>query len=232
MTRIFATLVFLWDIQRYFYRDGRAYSDFALNRNCATMRFDSFTRNHQPKPCPRNATDIGSAVEGFELAISLIPQLVPRHLVQADQQYRLATMIPSLAADAAACALNLSDPERAVRLLEHGRGVLLAQSLDARTDLTLLRQEDPTLADRFSALRERLNAPENTAVPEPDDDFPAPDRASTWDRRRRAVTDWNDLITEIRAIAGLERFLTPPEFPSRVPSLCSTSAATALTRSS
>ena len=40
---------------------------------------------------------------------------------------------------------------RAISLLEHGRGIILSQSLAVRDDLTELRQLRPDLAERYGA---------------------------------------------------------------------------------
>ncbi|WP_039947459.1 CHAT domain-containing protein [Streptomyces sp. NRRL S-118] len=97
------------------------------------------------------------ALEGFTLAVDLLPSLAPRRLLRDDQEFRLGRAV-GLGAEAAACAHRCGDPGLAVRLLEQARGVLLAQAFDADSDLTRLRAAAPELADRFEALREDLDA--------------------------------------------------------------------------
>ena len=48
-------------------------------------------------------------------------------------------------------------PALAAQLLDHGRGVLLGQALDERTDLTALASSRPDLAARFNQLRDQLD---------------------------------------------------------------------------
>ncbi|MFJ8588886.1 CHAT domain-containing protein [Streptomyces sp. NPDC093595] len=97
------------------------------------------------------------ALEGFTLAVDLLPSLAPRRLLRDDQEFRLGRAA-GLGAEAAACAHRCGDPGLAVRLLEQSRGVLLAQAFDADSDLTRLRAAAPGLADRFERLRQVLDA--------------------------------------------------------------------------
>ena len=60
---------------------------------------------------------------------------------------------------AAAAAVAAGRPDRAVELLEQTRGVLVAETLDARSsDLTRLRSHPSGLADEFDELRARIDA--------------------------------------------------------------------------
>jgi tetratricopeptide (TPR) repeat protein len=77
------------------------------------------------------------AVEGLGLAVELAALVVPRSLGRADQEYRLGEL-SGLGEEAAAAAVQAGRVETAVELFEHGRGVLFAQVLDARGDLSEL----------------------------------------------------------------------------------------------
>ncbi len=155
------------------------------------------------------------AVAGFEAAVGLVGLVAPRSLTRSDQE-QLLTRLGGLASDAAACCVRVGLPDRAVELLEQGRGVLLSQALDTRTDLTDLTAQHPGLADRFTRLRSDLDQPSqydrNLA-------WPAADRAAGGDvsvaraeleRRRELAADFDAVITEIRAQPGFERFLRQP----------------------
>ena len=140
------------------------------------------------------------AARGFAVAVELLPRLAARSLGRADATRWLAAY-SQLATDAAACALAVGRADRAIELLEMGRGVLLAQSLEGRTDVNELREKDSALADRFSYLCRCLDTDET------DDDSVgnAPDR-------RRSLADELEMLTaSIRAMPGLERFLLPPD---------------------
>src|SRR6266487_47939 len=137
--------------------------------------------------------DWAVALRAFALGVDLLPMVAPRDLTRADQEYGL-TGLGRLASDGAACALRAGDPERALALLEQGRGVLLAQALDDRGDLTALRQRSPDLADRFEHLRDRLGDP----------------GTGTDTARLQLAREWNELITEIRTAPEWEDFHRPP----------------------
>jgi hypothetical protein len=68
----------------------------------------------------------------------LLPLLIWRGMSDADQRYRIEKPVPSLARDAAACAIGACDPYRSIEMLEKGRGILWAQRLELREDLTRL----------------------------------------------------------------------------------------------
>ncbi|WP_129838888.1 CHAT domain-containing protein [Streptomyces sp. RFCAC02] len=148
----------------------------------------------------------GEAVEAFTVAVDQLPALSPRRLARDDQEHLLGGMV-GLGAQAAACAVRLGDPARAVRLLEQARGVLLAQTFEADSDLTSLRARDPALADRFTALRDTLDGLTDT------DTDARHDAAGAWERLLtgirtahpdlrmfRPVGEWDD--AELRAVAS------------------------------
>ncbi|MET9434945.1 CHAT domain-containing protein [Streptomyces sp. NPDC006551] len=155
------------------------------------------------------------ALTGHTYAVGLLPRLAPRSLARADQEDRLGAGA-GLASDAAALALRANDPVAALTLLEQGRGVLLAQGLEARGDLSRLRAADPALADEFERVRDALSV----TPPRPAGirtDLTAPDRRHAEDdagllaeSRHALARSWDDLLDRIRRLPGLERFLSPP----------------------
>ncbi|MEU0519994.1 CHAT domain-containing protein [Streptosporangium sp. NPDC006007] len=139
------------------------------------------------------------ATRGFAVAVELLPRLAARGLLRADAA-RWMAVYSQLVGDAAACALNAGRADRAVELLEMGRGVLLAQALESRVDLADLREQDPTLATRFTYLCVCLDAEETG---EPSDGEP--------DRRRELAEKLARLVAYIRTLPGLSRFLLLPD---------------------
>ncbi|MGW7431578.1 CHAT domain-containing protein [Streptomyces sp. NPDC054861] len=99
----------------------------------------------------------GEALTAYTYAVGLLPRLAPRSLGRADQESRLGAG-RGIASDAAALALRAGDPEAALTLLEQGRGVLLAQGLESRGDLSRLRAAAPGLAAEFERIRDALSA--------------------------------------------------------------------------
>jgi CHAT domain len=134
----------------------------------------------------------GLALDGFATAVELLPLLAARSLHRYDSEYWLG-QCGGLASDAAALALEMNAPDRAVELLELGRTVLIAQALEIRTDLSALRDRDPGLADRFEWFSARL---------EGDDGQP--------DSRRALAEGLEAVIAAVRALPDMDRFLVPP----------------------
>ncbi|MFI8912808.1 CHAT domain-containing protein [Streptomyces sp. NPDC053513] len=149
----------------------------------------------------------GQVADLMEAAVRLLPDSVHRRLHRSDQQYELG-IHARLAADAAALVLEADGPagaERALTLLEQGRGVLLSQSLDTRTDLTDLRATAPDLADEYIQLRDILDTPQSVdAVAESSFLQSATDRHDLAEQ-------FDSVVARIRAHDGFSTFHLPPQ---------------------
>ncbi|MFF3878278.1 CHAT domain-containing protein [Streptomyces sp. NPDC001978] len=130
-------------------------------------------------------------------AVELLPMVADRATALRDQERQLARY-GALAGDAAACALRCADPEGALALLEHGRGILLARALERNGDLAELRAREPRLADRLEQLRARLSEPGRGA-------------AGADDSRHTVAAEWESTLAEVRDIEGLGDFQRPPD---------------------
>lgn len=162
------------------------------------------------------AGDVDDAVAGFAAALELLPRLAGRHLGRGDSEHWLARYA-GLASDAAACALEADDPARAVTLLEQGRGVLLAQAIDGRSDLADLREREAELADRFARLTQELDTAETDRHGGSDDRGGSGGHSGSGAARRRELAaELDRVIDRVRAVPGLERFLLPPELSQLV----------------
>jgi CHAT domain-containing protein/tetratricopeptide (TPR) repeat protein len=155
------------------------------------------------------------AAAGFGAAVGLLGRMTPRSLLRSDQEHILAGLT-GLGSDAAACCIRAGLTGRAVELLEQGRGVLLGQALDTRTDLTDLADSHPDLAQRFATLRDVLDH-----AGEADERFAeASEKMSDAlnveasvrleaDQRRVAAEAFEQVIEEIRGYPGFSDFLRP-----------------------
>ncbi|MET9966837.1 CHAT domain-containing protein [Streptomyces sp. NPDC006356] len=137
-----------------------------------------------------------AATDAFDEAIALLPRLASRGRTRHDQYADLGSAA-GLAASAASCAVNAGQPERALELLERGRGLLLNQRLTPGGELAALQHADRGLAVEFQRMRRDFEAP-----------LPDQPRATTFGRDRE--TEWNVLLDRIRALPGLSDFLSPP----------------------
>jgi tetratricopeptide (TPR) repeat protein len=142
------------------------------------------------------------ATEALASAVQMLPKLTPRHFRRHHQQ-KLLTRFPRLPNDAAAAALQIDRPDLAVELLEQGRGILLTQALELRGGVTELRARSPKLAEQLDRLRKEFaDRSSPLAVSGPPNKVAMPDRLLN--------ESWDSLLTEIRQLPGLERFLMPP----------------------
>jgi tetratricopeptide (TPR) repeat protein len=129
----------------------------------------------------------------LDKAVELLPSVAPRQAGWADQQYRLGEH-SGLVEDGVAAHCAAGDPAGALQVAELGRGVLLATQANTHTDLAELESRDELLAGKFHWVCERLGKP----------DFPAAERERWW-------ATYDKLLTEIRALPGLEHFLAMPQ---------------------
>ncbi len=135
------------------------------------------------------------AVAAYRVAIGLLPQVAPRTLIRADQEYRLSRTA-DLASDACAAALRAGDPITAIRMFEAGRRVLWAEMTRARDDLATLSGVAPDLAARYARLRNALDEP-YTRVP-----LSADSAGRLAERRRSLGAEWRDVMREVRRLRG------------------------------
>ncbi|NUW31446.1 CHAT domain-containing protein [Nonomuraea sp. SMC257] len=140
--------------------------------------------------------DFALAVQGFGVMVGLLEAMAWRGLSRGDQE-RLLAEFQGAASDAAACALETGDARLAIELLEQGRGVLLAQALDARAARDRLARELPDLAGRLTEVYADLDARSADMDHDMDHDM---------DRRHAAARRHAALVAEIRRQPGFEDF--------------------------
>lgn len=155
------------------------------------------------------AGDLPAALDGFAAAVELIDTLVWRGLHRADQERQLA-QVAGLARNAAAFAIACGRPERAVELLEHGRGVLLARALDARTAYDELRLHLPGPADELADVLDALEAGSFTPGS-------GEDAAARGNRLSKLAVRRDELLAQIRRSNGFHDFMRPARFGSFLP---------------
>ena len=145
------------------------------------------------------------ALRAYERAVELLPLVTPRYLRRDTAEMFLGSFV-DLPADAAACALRAGRPGRAAELLEQGRGVLLAQTMDVRSELAEVPEE---LRDRFLALREALD-PESSSIGV----LGGPAAATLAAQERARLADrWDETLALIREVPGFEGMLRPLRLP-------------------
>jgi hypothetical protein len=164
--------------------------------------------------------DQETALRLWEDAVRLLSEAAPRSLTREDQQREITTY-GNLAARAAAQAMAEFGPvadrhARVLGLLEAGRAVLLRQALEARDDLTALRERHPALAARLEELRDLLDQPADYPSPlaAPGPGVAAESSRSAGlrtDDRRQAAGELAGLLARIRSLPGFARFGLAPD---------------------
>jgi hypothetical protein len=143
-----------------------------------------------------------AATTEFTLAVQLMQRLATHYTDRGDEEHDLSRFA-DVPGDAAACALHAGDPRLALDLLELGTGVMLARTLELRSDVTALQERFPEMAARLDRITRAMAG----------DDAPAPGVAAVTlhgIRRRHLDREWRDLVAVIRRLPGYERFQLPP----------------------
>ncbi|CAN9392750.1 unnamed protein product [Alternaria alternata] len=144
----------------------------------------------------------------LQLAVSLLQKVSPRSLQQKDQQDAISkfsgmtTVAASVAMQAGATA------EKALELLEEGRGIILGLLFDVRSDISALRSQHPELASRFEHLRDSLESPAAQAHIE--NVSSGTNVSLDFTHRNNIVKQLDESIAHIREQKGFLDFLAPP----------------------
>ncbi|EGN99560.1 hypothetical protein SERLA73DRAFT_159817 [Serpula lacrymans var. lacrymans S7.3] len=168
-------------------------------RLSSSLEWISLARGHASQ-----LTAYATSLRLLDLHVVLAPSLASRH------QIRGTAVSPTLASDAASCAIERGLSHVAIELLEQGRALLWAQLARFRTPLDRLRAlgvKERDLANRFdylSRLLERGGASPNKV-------FHASTNEEAYTHRglRR---EWDSVVNEIRQIDGFSNFLQPTPF--------------------
>jgi tetratricopeptide (TPR) repeat protein len=149
---------------------------------------------------PRRASRLATA------AIRLLSNTSPRILSRDDQQYSLS-QFNGLATVAAILAVSAGESDfEAMRILELGRGVMISNELEMRSDISDLEVSYPSLATQFTTLREKLSIPLDTISK-----YIGIRTSGLGSAGRHATSQQLDNIIElIRTKEGFDNFLLGP----------------------
>ncbi|KAL4735583.1 CHAT domain-containing protein [Aspergillus similis] len=112
------------------------------------------------------------------------------------------TQTAGLASDACSIFLQLCRPEKALQMLEFGRGLILGYLIDSRSDVDQLQNDHPALAKEYDRLRHILSQPLDSVRPE------NRDQLLQW--KKNAPYELERCLAEIRQQEGYEHFLLEP----------------------
>ena len=204
----------------------RCYDEAARSESLALMeRIGAYRALARLAPSGPNGH--AGALAAVEAAAQLLPRAAARSLARHDREH-LLSRLSAFPSRAAAVAVAAGRPERAVELLEQTRGILVADTVNARGgESARLHAEDPALAAAFDELQARLGALElaesreggaRTLATLADPARPGDAGRGETDRdrvraqaRRDAHAGWEDLLARIRARDGFASFLRPPD---------------------
>ncbi|KAG2343882.1 hypothetical protein BDR05DRAFT_932887 [Suillus weaverae] len=148
-------------------------------------------------------TNHGSALVAYQTALNFLDQHVT--LLSSSSRHfdvvRMATA--SLAVDAFSCSIRHGALTTAVELVEQGRAVFwtqLARLSSPFDELFLLGDTGAALEEEFKQLSFRLRSAFDLST---EDQSP---------QMRQLTMQWNDVVSRIRMLPDLSRFLLPPLF--------------------
>ncbi|GKZ81590.1 hypothetical protein AnigIFM56816_006111 [Aspergillus niger] len=197
-----------------------------LSEGMKCYQNDPRTRIHLARCLAINliqSADYMGASRALEEAVRLLPRACPRSSSGYDKQQFLATCY-GLASLSAGVALAIDRPFAFVlETLEGSRGLVAGFFLDARTDLSALRSEDPDLARKFESLGEELNR--DSINIQGLFHFSAQNEVITQDnleanRNIQLQREFDDLVGTIRGKKGFRGFLLSPTLDEMMATAC------------
>jgi hypothetical protein len=169
-----------------------------------------------------------STSTAYESAVSLMQDTVPFAPTLQLQHVTLATSDSSLSMplDYTSYQVDLGQLEEAIGTLERGRALLWSEMRHLRASIDQLMQADPQLGHEFAAVNRDLEELTKSIPPSHklSVDDGAADNLRAVDpfgrfllKQRSLLKERKDLISQIQALPGFDRFLKPPSFDT----LCS-----------
>ncbi|KAG1718846.1 uncharacterized protein EDB91DRAFT_540926 [Suillus paluster] len=151
--------------------------------------------------------DHGSALEAYAIFLDLLDDHLSTRSSTISRREATTTFhyARTLPVDASSCALRRHNLEKAVELVEQGRGQQWSLASRLRTPVEELQSANPKLAHEFSELSKRVSdaAQGSAAIT----DRAAADQAAM--KYRRCTEQWEAAVGKIRNIRGFSRFLLP-----------------------
>ena len=165
------------------------------------------------------STAYDRAMSSLQACLTLAPTLDMQH---SQLVITMGNFIKFLPFDYASYQIDTSQLKQAIETLERGRALLWSEMRGLRTSLDQIRSVDPDLADTFATINRELEMV--TLAISPKSNVDGRDCTSETDmvdpfghlvvRQRKLFDDREKLISQIRAVPGLDTFLKPPSFES------------------
>jgi hypothetical protein len=156
--------------------------------------------------------DYPSVLDAYQHAINLLPHMATLGM---DLKTRLDILPKAngLACNAARCAIQAGQLEKAVEFLSEGRGVFWTQALHLRTPFDKLQSVSPALAKKLQSISnalEKASHRDSRNLSDPLHKVRSLEQEAACCRILN--DDWNHTLDEVRNIVGFEDFLHPKSF--------------------
>ncbi|KIM78151.1 hypothetical protein PILCRDRAFT_597497 [Piloderma croceum F 1598] len=149
--------------------------------------------------------------DAYATALDLLQRLAWLGL-SINSRYQELLRANTVACDAAAGALMMDDPERALEWLEQGRSVVWGQMLQLRTPIDGLRNNHPDLADNLVRISIELEQGSSRSV----NTTTAMDQPGSNEfiarKHRQLAHEWEKSVEKVQELPGFERFLLPKQY--------------------
>ncbi len=146
--------------------------------------------------------------------LDILQQLVAMNCNLKERIDRLSANINFrfFAVNAAADAITAGDLQKAVEMLEYGRGILLSLFHQRRERSDELRKANSKLADKLESIGIELESISGKASDISQDEDRYSNRDRIHNEHTRLLQEWNDTLTSIRKLDTFHDFLLPPTF--------------------
>ncbi|KAJ7465625.1 TPR-like protein [Mycena latifolia] len=149
-----------------------------------------------------------SLLHAYTTAVDLVPKVAWLGLSISDRHHQLLEA-GTLVREAASAAINAQEYSKAVEWLEQGRSVIWGQVLNLRTPVDDLQVLHPKLAAELVSISNLLETSGTRSGIEVAGFRPSQSLQATAQQYHDLATRRDELLQEIRGLAGFERFLLP-----------------------
>ncbi|CAE6433250.1 unnamed protein product [Rhizoctonia solani] len=170
---------------------------------------DRFRHAYRWAACASECVSL-DPIRAYQATIDLLPQFIWLGST-TDQRYQDLRTVETLALNAARAAVNSSNPGMALEWLEHARCIVWNQNLMLRSPLDQLQDSHPIVATRLREVANQLRiaSSESREGPELYSASGLIDSEQIGQRHRRLAREYDELLTQVRAIPGFDKFLRP-----------------------
>ncbi|KAF9000251.1 CHAT domain-containing protein [Cyathus striatus] len=154
--------------------------------------------------------DSNQALQAYEYVMSVLPHLSSLSLDIKNRHQRLTKLsLQGISSDAAACAIETRNIEKAVEFLEHGRSIFWQQAMNLHSSVEILQDIDPKLAKELATLARELNISSfHTQFKESSKNYQ--NFLNRQSSKRIALAEkWTKLLEKAQSIPGCETLLKP-----------------------